>query len=689
VAGQTIATAYVAILPSFKGGAAAIGKELDGPLGVAGAAGGAAYGGGMKTKVAGMAKSVFAPLLAVGAGVAIGQFFGGAIKEASGLNESVNAINVSYGDAAGGVQDLGKKAATSLGLSNLEFNNLAVRFSSFSKTIAGDGGDVTGTLDDLTTRASDFASVMNLDVNEAAQLFQSGLAGESEPLRKYGIDMSAASVEAFGLANGLAANGKSLTESEKVQARYGLIMEQTSKTQGDFANTSDQLANKQRIVSSQFADVKAKIGTGLLPIMSALVGFVGDNLIPALEGASSGAQRFAKWVGDSAGPIKTVAAIIGTLLIPMFVSLGVKAAVAGAKQVWSWVTSAGSATKSAATQFASHYKVVAGWIASAAAAVASGAETVAIWALYKIEAIKGAAITVASHARMAAAWLASKATAVASMAVTVATMVAGWAVMGVQALLGAAKIALAWIIAMGPIAIVIAAVIGLGVLIFKNMDTIKGWISAAWNWIKDVTSTVWDAIKAAPAAAFKFIKDAFLKYTPLGIIISHWDQIKSAVGNAITGAVDFVKAFPGRVVSALGNLGSLLYNSGKDLIQGLLDGATGLLSSIGSFFLDKVPAFIREPFKRALGINSPSTVFAGFGANIGEGLLVGVDSMQAEIDSSMRTLVAVPSMKSPTFGRSNSNPNGGAGMVNNQYITTSDPEAAGLAAVRHLIARES
>src|SRR5665648_547882 len=244
MAGQTIAAAYVQILPSFKGGAAAIGREMDGPLATAGTAGGKKYGGGMRAGIAGMAKSVFAPLLAIGATVMVGKFFSGAITEASGLNESINALNVSSGDASQGVQALGKAAARNLGLSNLEFNDLAVRFSSFSKTIAGDGGDVTGTLKDLTGRASDFASVMNLDVSEAAQLFQSGLAGESEPLRKFGIDMSAASVEAYGLANGLAANGKSLTEPEKIQARYGYLMQQTSNAQGDFANTSDQLANK-------------------------------------------------------------------------------------------------------------------------------------------------------------------------------------------------------------------------------------------------------------------------------------------------------------------------------------------------------------------------------------------------------------------------------------------------------------
>lgn len=209
-----------------------------------------------------------APLAAAFSAVAVVGFAKSAIKEASDLSESANAINVTFGTAAAGISKLGAEAATSLGLSNVEFNGLAVRFSAFAKTIAGPGGDVVATMDQMTKRASDFASVMNLDVAQAAELFQSGLAGETEPLRKFGIDLSAAAVEAYAYANGIAASGKELTEAEKVQARYGLLMQSTAQTQGDFANTSAGLANGMRILKSSFSDVKANIGTAFLPFMA-------------------------------------------------------------------------------------------------------------------------------------------------------------------------------------------------------------------------------------------------------------------------------------------------------------------------------------------------------------------------------------------------------------------------------------
>ena len=173
---------------------------------------------------------------------------------------------------------------------------MSVRFSAFSKTIAGGSGKkVVKTLDDLSTRASDFASVMNLDVDDAAALFQSGLAGETEPLRRFGIDMSAASVEAFAYANGIAETGSKLTEAQKVQARYQSLMEQTSKTQGDFAKTSDQQANAQRILNARWDDAKAKLGKGLLPIMADFTTFLIDKGVPAVE-------DFSDWFNDTGVP---------------------------------------------------------------------------------------------------------------------------------------------------------------------------------------------------------------------------------------------------------------------------------------------------------------------------------------------------------------------------------------------------
>jgi hypothetical protein len=62
-------------------------------------------------------------------------------------------------------------------------------------------------------------------------------------------------------------NGK-LTEGEKVQARYAIILEQTAKAQGDFARTSDGVANQQRTLQARLEDTSAAFGQRLLPIVA-------------------------------------------------------------------------------------------------------------------------------------------------------------------------------------------------------------------------------------------------------------------------------------------------------------------------------------------------------------------------------------------------------------------------------------
>ena len=224
----------------------------------------------MKGSMAGLGKMmgvVFAGAAAAG----VFRFFKSTIDASSDLNESINAVNVVFEESAEGVKKLGENAAQSMGLANAEFNTLAVSFSSFVEKIVGPGGDVVGTLEDLTQRASDFASVMNIDVVEAATIFRSGLAGETEPLRKFGLDLSAAAVTAQALADGLADSSSKLTEQDKVLTRYKLIMKQTEKTSGDFENTSGDFANAMRILAAEFENAKAKLGDALIPELEKLI----------------------------------------------------------------------------------------------------------------------------------------------------------------------------------------------------------------------------------------------------------------------------------------------------------------------------------------------------------------------------------------------------------------------------------
>jgi phage-related protein len=266
--------------------------------------------------------------LAIGAAFsvrAIADFAKASVGAASNLEESLNAVAVSYGAASASVAKLGEDAASRLGITQSAFNQAAVRFSAFAERVVGEGGNVTGFVDDITTRAADFASVFNIDVAEALQVFQSGLAGEAEPLKRFGINLLQSEVQAYALREGIIAVGEQMTEEQKVQARYGLLMEATAKTAGDFANTSDGLANSQRILKASFTDMQATVGGALLPAFASLSqGLVPvvEQLGPVLTGVM---EDLAPTLEDVAGQIPSLLAgfapllpILGQLAIVFF-----------------------------------------------------------------------------------------------------------------------------------------------------------------------------------------------------------------------------------------------------------------------------------------------------------------------------------------------------------------------------------
>ena len=215
-----------------------------------------------------------------GASVIIGKK---ALDAANDFAESINAVNVTFGEAAEGIHELAEASATAVGLSSREFNAFAVQFAGFTGQLTTSEKDIVDVTDELTVRIADFASVMNLDLNEAATVFNSTLAGSSEVIRKYGIDVSAAAVENYLLEEGIASSKATITEAMKVQGRYALVMEATEKMSGDFANTSEGLANTQRLLAAEFDNSMTRLGQHLLPVMTELANFLLKHGIPALN----------------------------------------------------------------------------------------------------------------------------------------------------------------------------------------------------------------------------------------------------------------------------------------------------------------------------------------------------------------------------------------------------------------------
>lgn len=142
----------------------------------------------------------------------------------------------------------------------------------------------------------------------------------------------------------------------------------------------------------------------------------------------------------------------------------------------------------------------------------------------------------------------------------VGRQIAMWTVLGAQAMIRGAMIAAAWLLAMGPIGLIILAVIGLAALIVSQWDHIKDFLSKAWNWIKDTAENVWGKLKDYFARYWPIILGLFTGPLGLivGLVIKHWDEIKEKVTGvgetiktAVSGAWEWIRAKVAEKVEAV------------------------------------------------------------------------------------------------------------------------------------------
>lgn len=211
-----------------------------------------------------------------------------AAQAASALEESTNKATVVFASGAELVQDFSDTAATSVGLSSQAALEATGTFGNLFTSLGLTKSAAAAMSPDVVQLAADLASFNNLNVQDTLEKIRSGLVGEIEPLRTIGISFNAAQVEAKGMELGLETLNGQLTEGAKVQARWALIQEQSTNAAGDFARTSEGLANQQRILTAEYQNAVVQIGQGLLPLLLEMVG-AARNAIPAFtEFAQSG-----------------------------------------------------------------------------------------------------------------------------------------------------------------------------------------------------------------------------------------------------------------------------------------------------------------------------------------------------------------------------------------------------------------
>ena len=168
-------------------------------------------------------------------------------------------------------------------------------------------------------------------------------------------------------------------------------------------------------------------------------------------------------------------------------------------------------------------------------------------------------------------------------------------------------------------------------LIAQSMDFVKTILGAGMAAISQAWSFAWNAIKTALKAA--------------------WRNIIDAMRDAVSGMLEFVRSIPGKITDALGNLGSLLWDAGTDVVEGLWNG----IKSMGGWLVDKISSWVADvlpgPVAKVLGLASPSRLFAEYGEDVVRGLMQGIDGKKRELQGTARSMASMlRAGAEPVFG---------------------------------------
>ena len=245
---------------------------------------------------------------------------GSAVDLASQLTEVQNVVDTTFGNMTSKVDEFTKTSIQDFGMSELTAKQISSRFQALGTSVGissqqvANGTAVTNkaltsqantlykTTDsmadmslNLTKLAADMASFYDVDQADVAKSLQSIFTGTIAPLRRYGLDLTQATLSEWAMKNGLDANIKSMTQAEKVLLRYNYVMANTQAAQGDFAKTANTWANSVRVLKQEFQAWGSIIGS---VVINALKPFV-----QALNKVMLKVIGFTRTVADALGAI--------------------------------------------------------------------------------------------------------------------------------------------------------------------------------------------------------------------------------------------------------------------------------------------------------------------------------------------------------------------------------------------------
>ncbi|HWV23264.1 MAG TPA: hypothetical protein VNZ58_03665 [Thermomicrobiales bacterium] len=247
------------------------------------------------------------------------------VNMASDLEQAMGKTEAVFGDATDSVIEWSKGSAKAYGFAQSDALAMTATYGSLFK-VMGFTNDLAADYSmSLIGLSADMAAFNDVSNDRASQALMAGLTGEYMSLRSMGIFLNEAAVSQEALTIAQAEGRSEITDSDKVLARYNLILKQTAQQQGQAAREAKGWASRVPQLRAQLKNLGATIGQQLTPYALVLLDWI-EKIVSGFQNLNRPIQQFIVIVLGVVAALGPLLIALGILMPLLSAGLGVFAA---------------------------------------------------------------------------------------------------------------------------------------------------------------------------------------------------------------------------------------------------------------------------------------------------------------------------------------------------------------------------
>lgn len=181
----------------------------------------------------------------------------------------------------------------SLGLDITQVTNFEAQIAQMTNSVGMMGEASIATSKAMTMLAGDMSSLTNMPLDTVMKNFSSGLSGAAMAVKKYGMDISVATLQETALGLGVKKNVSDMTQAEKEYLRVITMLHQSKVAWGDLAKTINSPANQFRMLKSNIKQCGLMLSRLFMPVI--------QKVLPWLNAMAMAVKDLMKHIGDLFG----------------------------------------------------------------------------------------------------------------------------------------------------------------------------------------------------------------------------------------------------------------------------------------------------------------------------------------------------------------------------------------------------